>query len=82
MPKNPSPPEQQYLSDQVKSQTRFPCDIYAVCARLEKQDARIPRPPGPTKHGTTHIAFRAPLKIAPTFALRYHEISEPALGMD
>ena len=24
MPKNPSPPEQQYLSDQVKSQTRFP----------------------------------------------------------
>jgi lactoylglutathione lyase len=32
-------------------------DIYAVCAALEKQGARIPRPPGPMKHGTTHIAF-------------------------
>jgi lactoylglutathione lyase len=32
-------------------------DIHAVCAALEKQGARIPRPPGPMKHGTTHIAF-------------------------
>jgi lactoylglutathione lyase len=32
-------------------------DIYAVCAELEKQGARIPRKPGPMKHGTTHIAF-------------------------
>lgn len=32
-------------------------DIYAVCNTLEKQGARIPRPPGPMKHGTTHIAF-------------------------
>jgi lactoylglutathione lyase len=32
-------------------------DIYAVCSALEKQGARIPRPPGPMKHGTTHIAF-------------------------
>ncbi|MDQ0469422.1 lactoylglutathione lyase [Labrys wisconsinensis] len=32
-------------------------DIYAVCAALAKQGARIPRPPGPMKHGTTHIAF-------------------------
>jgi lactoylglutathione lyase len=32
-------------------------DIYAVCAALEKQGAKIPRPPGPMQHGTTHIAF-------------------------
>lgn len=32
-------------------------DIYAVCSGLEKQGTRIPRPPGPMKHGTTHIAF-------------------------
>lgn len=32
-------------------------DIYGVCAQLEKQGASIPRPPGPMKHGTTHIAF-------------------------
>lgn len=32
-------------------------DIYAVCATLEKQGAKIPRKPGPMKHGTTHIAF-------------------------
>jgi lactoylglutathione lyase len=32
-------------------------DIHAVCAALENQGARIPRPPGPMKHGTTHIAF-------------------------
>ena len=32
-------------------------DIYAVCAELEKQGAKIPRPPGPMQHGTTHIAF-------------------------
>jgi lactoylglutathione lyase len=32
-------------------------DIHGVCAELEKQGARIPRKPGPMKHGTTHIAF-------------------------
>jgi lactoylglutathione lyase len=32
-------------------------DIYAVCSALERQGARIPRPPGAMKHGTTHIAF-------------------------
>ena len=32
-------------------------DIYAVCSELEKHGASIPRPPGPMKHGTTHIAF-------------------------
>lgn len=32
-------------------------DIYGVCDALEKQGARIPRLPGPMKHGTTHIAF-------------------------
>lgn len=32
-------------------------DIYGVCEALEKQGAKIPRPPGPMKHGTTHIAF-------------------------
>jgi lactoylglutathione lyase len=32
-------------------------DIYAVCGALEKQGAKIPRPPGPMKHGATHIAF-------------------------
>ena len=32
-------------------------DIYAVCERMEKEGVRIPRPPGPMKHGTTVIAF-------------------------
>jgi len=32
-------------------------DIYGVCSALEKQGAKIPRPPGPMLHGTTHIAF-------------------------
>lgn len=32
-------------------------DIYAVCAALERGGAKIPRPPGPMLHGTTHIAF-------------------------
>jgi lactoylglutathione lyase len=32
-------------------------DIYSVCAELEKSGAKIPRKPGPMKHGTTHIAF-------------------------
>lgn len=32
-------------------------DIYAACARLEKAGAKIPRPPGPMKHGSTPIAF-------------------------
>ena len=32
-------------------------DIYAVCDALTARGAKIPRPPGPMKHGTTHIAF-------------------------
>jgi len=32
-------------------------DIYATCARLEAAGAKIPRPPGPMKHGSTVIAF-------------------------
>ena len=32
-------------------------DIYATCERLEKEGVKIPRPPGPMKHGTTVIAF-------------------------
>lgn len=32
-------------------------DIYAVCDALAAQGAKIPRPPGPMLHGTTHIAF-------------------------
>ena len=32
-------------------------DIYGICAELEKAGAKIPRKPGPMKHGTTHIAF-------------------------
>lgn len=32
-------------------------DIYAVCEKLAAQGAKIPRPPGPMLHGTTHIAF-------------------------
>ena len=32
-------------------------DIYAVCAALEERGAKIPRKPGPMKHGVTHIAF-------------------------
>ena len=32
-------------------------DIRGVCAELEKAGAKIPRPPGPMKHGKTHIAF-------------------------
>ncbi len=32
-------------------------DIYAACARLEKEGVKIPRPPGPMKHGSTVIAF-------------------------
>jgi lactoylglutathione lyase len=32
-------------------------DIYKVCDALKAQGAKIPRPPGPMKHGTTHIAF-------------------------
>jgi lactoylglutathione lyase len=32
-------------------------DIYKVCNALEAQGAKIPRKPGPMKHGTTHIAF-------------------------
>ena len=32
-------------------------DLRGICAELEKSGAKIPRPPGPMKHGTTHIAF-------------------------
>ena len=32
-------------------------DIYATCEALEKEGAKIPRPPGPMKHGSTVIAF-------------------------
>ncbi len=32
-------------------------DIYGVCKELETAGARIPRRPGPMRHGTTHIAF-------------------------
>lgn len=32
-------------------------DIYGTCEKLEAAGAKIPRPPGPMKHGTTVIAF-------------------------
>jgi lactoylglutathione lyase len=32
-------------------------DLYGVCAVLAKEGVKIPRPPGPLKFGTTHIAF-------------------------
>ena len=32
-------------------------DIYGVCAEMEKEGVKIPRPPGPMMHGTTVIAF-------------------------
>lgn len=32
-------------------------DIYATCEALEKEGVRIPRPPGPMKHGGSVIAF-------------------------
>ena len=32
-------------------------DIYGTCERLAKEGIKIPRPPGPMKHGTTVIAF-------------------------
>jgi|SRR4051794_19097297 len=32
-------------------------DIYGTCRQLEAEGAKIPRPPGPMKHGTTVIAF-------------------------
>ena len=32
-------------------------DIHGICRELAAAGARIPRPPGPMKHGTTHIAF-------------------------
>ncbi len=32
-------------------------DIYGACDKLAAQGARIVRPPGPMKHGSTHIAF-------------------------
>ncbi len=32
-------------------------DIYGACARLAKEGVKIPRPPGPMKHGGAVIAF-------------------------
>ena len=32
-------------------------DIYAACERLGKEGVKIPRPPGPMKHGGSVIAF-------------------------
>ena len=32
-------------------------DIYGTCAQLAKEGVKIPRPPGPMKHGSTVIAF-------------------------
>jgi lactoylglutathione lyase len=32
-------------------------DIYGTCAALEKDGIKIPRPPGPMKHGGSVIAF-------------------------
>lgn len=32
-------------------------DIYGVCKVLEEAGVKIPRPPGPMKHGTSVIAF-------------------------
>ena len=32
-------------------------DIHAACTALAAAGAKIPRPPGPMKHGTTIIAF-------------------------
>lgn len=32
-------------------------DIYATCEQLAQAGAKITRPPGPMKHGTTVIAF-------------------------
>jgi lactoylglutathione lyase len=32
-------------------------DIYGVCRRLEAEGVKIPRPPGPMKHGGSVIAF-------------------------
>ncbi|HEV7369073.1 lactoylglutathione lyase [Arenibaculum sp.] len=32
-------------------------DIHATCDRLAAEGVRIPRPPGPMKHGSTVIAF-------------------------
>lgn len=32
-------------------------DIYGTCEAMEKEGVKIPRPPGPMKHGTTVIAF-------------------------
>ena len=32
-------------------------DIYGACERLAKEGVKIPRPPGPMKHGGSTIAF-------------------------
>jgi len=32
-------------------------DFYGICEKLEAKGVKIPRPPGPMKHGTSVIAF-------------------------
>jgi len=32
-------------------------DIYGTCEQLSKEGVKIPRPPGPMKHGGSVIAF-------------------------
>ncbi|MDH5556128.1 MAG: lactoylglutathione lyase [Alphaproteobacteria bacterium] len=32
-------------------------DIYGTCKQMEKEGVKIPRPPGPMKHGGSVIAF-------------------------
>jgi lactoylglutathione lyase len=32
-------------------------DIYGTCEAMKNEGVKIPRPPGPMKHGTTVIAF-------------------------
>lgn len=32
-------------------------DIYGTCEQMEKEGVKIPRPPGPMKHGSSVIAF-------------------------
>lgn len=32
-------------------------DIYGTCEQMEKEGVKIPRPPGPMKHGGSVIAF-------------------------
>jgi lactoylglutathione lyase len=32
-------------------------DIYGLCERMVQEGVKVPRPPGPMKHGSTVIAF-------------------------